>query len=60
MDFVDGCVDQAKGRLGTEKAFALCNCIYAQVQKKYGVLDSSNMQVLNDTAEVAKMAANCQ
>ena len=58
LEFMSGCVDNAKARLGNEKSYTYCKCILAQVKTKYA-MDSSIIERLSDTAEVAKMAQNC-
>lgn len=60
LNFIDGCVENAKLTLGEAKAYAFCKCIFAQVKTKYPEIDSSVMAALADTAEVARMAANCR
>jgi hypothetical protein len=59
LEFMSGCVDNAKARLGDEKSYTYCKCILAQVKTKY-TMDSTIIQRLSDTAEVAKMAQNCE
>ncbi|MDQ6609789.1 MAG: hypothetical protein M3Y85_08215 [Bacteroidota bacterium] len=60
MNFIDGCVENAKLTLGEAKAYTFCKCVFAQVKAKYPVMDSTVMTALSDTAEVARMAANCR
>lgn len=61
MEILAGCVDNAKANLGEAKAFAMCNCVLEQVQKKYPGADSTAIVMhLSDTAEVARMAKDCQ
>ena len=60
MNFIDGCVENAKLTLGEAKAYTFCKCIYAQAKTKYPNMDSAAMTALSDTAEIAKMAANCR
>ncbi len=59
LEFMNGCVDNAKARLSNEKAYAYCKCVLAQVKTKYA-MDSTIIAKLSDTAEVAKMAQNCE
>ncbi|MDB5208921.1 MAG: hypothetical protein JWR72_3996 [Flavisolibacter sp.] len=59
LEFMSGCVDNAKGRFGEEKAYTYCKCILAQVKTKYA-MDSTLISKLSDTAQVAKMAQNCE
>ena len=59
--FIDDCVTNATPTHGQEKAFALCKCIYEQLRKDNQGIDSTQMQALTrDTAQVAKMVANCK
>jgi hypothetical protein len=60
LEFIAGCVDNAKARFGEAKAFTYCRCIFNQVKTKYTSMDSTTMIKLRDTAEVAKMAKNCE
>ena len=59
LEFINGCVDKAKARFGEEKAYVYCKCILAQVETKYA-MDSTLISKLSDTAQVAKMAQNCE
>ena len=59
LEFMSGCVDNAKGRFGEAKAYTYCKCILAQVETKYA-MDSTLISKLSDTAQVAKMAQNCE
>ncbi len=59
LEFMNGCVDNAKARLSSEKAYAYCKCVLGQVKTKYA-MDSTIIAKLSDTAEVAKMAQNCE
>lgn len=61
FSFVDGCVANAKLTLGEEKAFGFCKCMYDQLRKDNPDVDSVKLYALvNDTAQAAKMAANCR
>ena len=61
MEFVDGCVENAKANLGEEKAFILCKCILTQFKKENPSMDSTIMvRMMNDTAKIARLAANCK
>jgi hypothetical protein len=61
LSFLAPCVDNAKTRLSEQEAYALCKCVYAQVQQQHPNEDSTTLlQHLSDTAEVARMAANCK
>lgn len=61
MSFLAPCVDNAKANLSEEDAYALCKCVYAQVQQKHPNEDSTTLlEHLSDTAEVRQMAANCK
>jgi len=59
LEFVDGCVENAKARFGEAEAYSYCRCIFNQVKTKYTSMDSATILKLQDTAEVAKMAKNC-
>ncbi len=59
LEFTAGCVDNVKVRLGEEKAYAYCKCVLDQVKTKYA-MDSTIVDKLSDTAEIAKMALNCK
>ena len=61
FSFIDGCVANSKLTLGEEKAFAFCKCIYEQIRTANPGMDSARVDAMvNDTAQVAKMAANCR
>jgi hypothetical protein len=61
LSFIDGCVDNAKGRLGEAQAFVYCKCFMLQAKAKFGAIDSTTMMKLEkDTAQIAKMAKDCQ
>ena len=61
FSFIDGCVANSKLTLGEEKAFVFCKCIYDQLRTSYPAMDSVQLIALvNDTAQVAKMASNCR
>lgn len=59
LEFTAGCVDHVKVGLGEEKAYAYCKCVLDQVKTKYA-MDSTIVEKLSDTAEIAKMALNCK
>ncbi len=59
MEFIDGCVSNAENRLGKEKAFLYCKCVFTQVKANYASMDSATMVKLSDTTEIAKLAKNC-
>ncbi len=58
-DFLAGCVDNAKARLGDTAAYSYCNCVLAQVKQTYPNMDSASA-VLMDSATVVKYAGNCK
>src|SRR5215204_4323545 len=61
FSFIDGCVTNSKLTLGEEKAFIFCKCIYDQLRTSSPGMDSTQLDALvHDTAQVAKMAANCR
>jgi hypothetical protein len=61
LEFLGPCYDNAKARLGEQRAYSLCRCIYHQVQQKYPGADSATLiQHMSDTAEVRQMTMNCQ
>lgn len=61
MQFIDGCLDQSAAKLGDDKAFNHCKCILRQLEQKNPQNDSLvSEKLMNDTAEVARMLANCK
>ena len=63
FSFVDGCITNANAKLtlGEEKAFAFCKCMYEQLRKDNPEIDSARLDALvNDTAQITKMAASCR
>jgi spore coat polysaccharide biosynthesis protein SpsF (cytidylyltransferase family) len=61
FSFVDGCIGDFKLALGEQKAFAFCKCMYDQVRNDNPDIDSVKLKTLvNDSAQVNKMAANCR
>lgn len=61
FSFVDGCIGDFKLALGEEKAFAFCKCMYDQVREDNPDIDTTRLKALvNDSAQVNKMAANCR
>ncbi len=59
MEFIDDCVVNAEGRLGKEKAYTYCKCIFSQVKEKYADMDSATIVKLQDTTEIIRLAKNC-
>lgn len=59
LNFLNGCVENAKLTLGEAKAFAFCKCMYNQVHAKYPDLDSAALLRI-DSAEINRMAASCR
>lgn len=61
LSFLSPCVDNAKASLGEQQAYALCKCMYNQVQQQHPNEDSTTLlKHLSDTAEVASLAKNCK
>ena len=61
LSFIDGCVDNAKARLGEAQAFVYCKCFMLQAKAKFGTIDSTTMMKLEkDTAQIAQMAKACE
>jgi hypothetical protein len=58
-DFMAGCVDNAKGRLGDTASYRYCKCILAQVKETYPNIDSASA-VLLDSTKVVAYAQNCK
>lgn len=61
LSFLAPCVDNAKATLGEQQAYALCKCMYNQVQQQHPNEDSTTLlKHLSDTAEVASLAQKCK
>jgi hypothetical protein len=58
-DFMAGCVDNAKGKLGDTASYRYCKCILEQVKETYPSLDSASF-VLLDSTKVVAYAQNCK
>jgi hypothetical protein len=58
-EFMAGCVDNAKGKLGDTAAYSYCHCILAQVKQTYPNMDSASA-ILMDTSAVIQYAKNCK
>ena len=58
-DFMAGCVDNAKGRLGDTASYRYCKCILEQVKETYPSIDSAS-SVLLDSTKVVAYAQNCK
>ena len=58
-EFMAGCVENAKGKLGDTAAYSYCHCILTQVKQTYPNMDSASA-VLMDTATVVQYAKNCR
>lgn len=58
-DFMAGCVDNAKSRLGDTASYRYCKCILAQVKETYPNIDSAS-SVLLDSTKVVAYAQNCK
>lgn len=58
-EFLAGCVDNAKAKLGDTAAYSYCHCILAQVQQTYPNMDSA-YAVLMDSTQVLAYAKNCR
>jgi len=61
MEFLSGCVDNAKQLYSEADAFVLCKCMLGQVKEKYPNADSATiMQHFSDSTEVKKMVQKCK
>lgn len=58
-DFLAGCVDNAKGKLGDTLAFAQCNCVLSKLKESFPSLDSAS-PTLMDSAKAAAIASKCK
>lgn len=58
-EFLAGCVDNAKAKLGDTAAYSYCHCILAQVEQTYPNMDSASA-VLMDSTQVIAYAKNCR
>lgn len=58
-EFLAGCVDNAKAKLGDTAAYSYCHCILAQVKQTYPNMDSAS-SVLMDSTQVIAYAKNCR
>ena len=58
-DFLAGCVDNAKAKLGDTLAFAQCNCVLGKLKESFPSLDSASA-VLMDSTKAAAFANKCK
>jgi hypothetical protein len=58
-EFLSGCVDSAKVKLGEAAAYAQCKCMLNQLKQNYPNMDSA-APALMDVKRVAEMAAKCK
>ena len=58
-EFLSGCVDSAKLKLGEAAAFAQCKCMLNQLKQNFPNMDSA-APALMDVKRVAEMAAKCK
>jgi len=58
-EFLSGCVDSAKVKLGEAAAYAQCKCMLNQLKQNYPNMDSA-APALMDVKRVAEMAARCK
>lgn len=58
-EFLSGCVDSARLKLGDAAAYAQCKCILGQLKQAYPNMDSA-APALMDVKKVAAMAAKCK
>ena len=58
-DFLAGCVDNAKAKLGDTLAFAQCNCVLHKLKQNFPSLDSAG-SVLSDSTKAAEFAQSCK
>ena len=59
-EFLDGCVDEAKDRLGDTTAYTFCKCVLEQARREHPNNMNKGIEQLNDSTQVAKYAAKCQ
>ena len=58
-EFLSGCVDSAKVKLGEAAAFAQCKCMLNQLKQNFPNMDSA-APALMDVKREAEMAAKCK
>jgi hypothetical protein len=58
-EFMSGCVDSAKLKIGEPAAFAQCKCILEQLKSSYPNMDSA-APALMDVKYVADLAEKCK
>ena len=59
LEFLAGCVDNAKVKLGDTLAYAQCNCVLEKLQQTFPSLDSA-AGTLSDTTKAAAFASQCK
>ncbi|HJW15626.1 MAG TPA: hypothetical protein VJ499_00820 [Flavisolibacter sp.] len=58
-EFMSGCVDSAKMKIGEPAAYAQCKCILEQLKSSYPNMDSA-APALMDVKYVANLAEKCK
>ena len=58
-EFMSGCVDSAKVKIGEAAAYAQCKCILQQLKAGYPSMDSA-APALMDVKYVAQLAEKCK
>jgi hypothetical protein len=58
-EFMSGCVDSAKTKIGEAAAYAQCKCILSQLKTGYPSMDSA-APALMDVKYVAQLAEKCK
>jgi hypothetical protein len=58
-EFLSGCVDSAKLKLGEAAAFVQCKCMLSQLKQNFPSMDSA-APALMDVKQVARLAAKCK
>ena len=59
-EFLDGCVDEAKARLGDTTAYTFCKCVLEQARREHPNNMTRGIEQLNDSTQVAKYADKCR
>ena len=59
QEFMLGCVDSAKLKIGEAAAYTRCKCILGQLKQRFPNMDSA-APALMDVNKVAELAAKCE
>lgn len=57
-EFLDGCIENAKVRLGLDTAYIYCNCVLKQIEQEFPTMDSASTALL-DTTRAAAFTEKC-